>query len=562
MIHCHISFPNPLTHLIHVELRFDNIQGNELDLILPYWRPGKYEKACFSKNILGFIVIDDNNEVLNYAKTKSNIWTIQTKNNSSLSIKYLYYANKMDAGNSVVNEELLYINFINCIMYTNTHENEPITLRLDIPRPYDVACTLARDYDNGFHADNYQQLVDAPLIACERLKKLEYKVNETLFSIVIMGNCPLSDQTLLADFKKFTQVQIDKMNGFPCSHYSFILLSLDYKHYHGVEHQNSTVLVLGPNDKSNGSYRENLIGVASHELFHAWNVTRIRPAEMSPYQFENETITDTGFITEGFTTYFGDLFLVQCGIFSQVEYFKEINKLLKRHFENYGRFENSLIASSRNLWVDGYQNIYPPKKVSIYVKGALCALILDVTIQSESKGKYSLIDAIKIMMERHGVEKGGYTKMQIYELLQELTNSLEDLLPSLYDSTDDLLPLLEKIVDEVGCELNQIEHPDPFTSRLGILYIDNKISAIAPNSLSASLLSVGDELITLNEKPFTSSVVSHTGPNHLVIKRNSKTINISIKSEKETYYYSYQIDKMRNATPTQLKKLSCWLGNN
>ncbi len=140
----------------------------------------------------------------------------------------------------------------------------------------------------------------------------------------------------------FASIQQDVMGPFPFDEYHFLLQFLPYKHYHGVEHFNSTVITLGPREEiDNGTLYEQFLGVCSHELFHAWNVCRMRPAKLLPYDFSRENFFETGFIAEGFTTYYGDLFLVRSGVITKDDYLRRLNKYIKRHFDNGGRFHRS-----------------------------------------------------------------------------------------------------------------------------------------------------------------------------------------------------------------------------
>lgn len=563
MIDCHISFPNPLTHLLHIELKFDVSNLSLVDFILPSWRPGRYELASFVENIQRFKPMDETGQSLQWEKTRPNIWTVESGDSKKITISYQHYANKMDAGNSVLDDRQIYINFINCILYSKTHSEVSINLSIDIPQEYLVSCSLEQTAVGSFQANDYLQLVDSPLLASSDLKILKYAVEDYNFSIAILGDCPFSDEKIIEDFKKFTVSQIAIMGGFPTQQYDFIVQSLDYTHYHGVEHQNSTILVLGPNDEAHkDAYYEKLMGVASHELFHTWNVTRIRPKEMSPYQFDKETITKTGFVTEGFTTYYGDLFLKQSGVFNQPEYFKELNTLFDRHFENYGRLESTLIQSSQNLWVDGYKNLFPSKKVSIYVKGALCALILDLTIRKNTNNDASLIDVVKKMYEKHTYQQGGYTQQQVYEILQHIGGAgIKPLLHTLFETTDSLDDHLKEVLKTVGCELKPKVHVNELTSKIGIKWQGNKITEIAPGSHTEEYLSVGDEILALNSVQFKDEEISIYNQNKFKIKRGARTFDIIVPTTASAYYNSYKIEVQKNASQEQLKNLSLWLGN-
>lgn len=146
------------------------------------------------------------------------------------------------------------------------------------------------------------------------------------------------------------------------------------------------MIVLGPDDEGEGLYTD-LLGVSSHELFHAWNIIRIRPQELLPYDFTKENYFTTCFVAEGVTTYYGDLFLRRSGIFDDVAYYRELQVYMKRHFENNRDAQQSLAESSWDLWLDGYEKGIPKRKVSVYHKGALVALILDITIRKNHQHK-------------------------------------------------------------------------------------------------------------------------------------------------------------------------------
>jgi predicted metalloprotease with PDZ domain len=375
-----------------------------------------------------------------------------------------------------------------------------------------------------------------------------------------MGDHPLENQSVIHDFEKFTRDQINTMNGFPAKEYHFLIQSLDYKHYHGVEHQNSTVLVLGPNKEENKeAYFEKLMGVASHELFHTWNVTRIRPKEMSPYHYADEINFETGFVAEGFTTYYGDYFLKTSGVFSEEQYFKELNTLFKRHFENYGRFNSSLIESSRNLWANGYKIKVPSEKVSIYVKGAISSLILDLNIRKETNHKSTLIDVIQELYEKHTFEKGGYSKSDVFKVFQKIAGeNILDLAKSLIEGRAPIELYLKEALDFVGCEILKKNHENHFTSFTGAKLIDAKVVEIAPNSPAEKLLSIDDEI--LNPKiEVLKDLVLKDYKIRLTILRRSKKLGITIPIQKKTYFDTFVIQTLKNVNDEQLINKRMWL---
>ncbi|PIB34073.1 hypothetical protein BFP72_00835 [Reichenbachiella sp. 5M10] len=557
MIFCHISFKNPHSHFANIKIKFANLTKGPQEFTLPAWRPGRYELDPFTDHIFRFGVSDEAGRPLAWRKTTPNTWIVDNPSTQALTLRYDYYAFKMDAGNSLVDKQQVYLNFINCIFYQVGRMDLPYTVSLDLPKDYLIACALGTR--PTLQASSYHQLVDSPVFASTKLRDLTYTIDGHEFHLTFQGEHPLDETKLLADFYQFTRVQMQAMGGFPCQVYRFLVQSLDYTHYHGVEHEDSTVLVLGPNTPdTHDNYREMLLGVASHELFHAWNVTRIRPAEMSPYDFSKEVLFDTGFVAEGFTTYYGDLFLRQSGVFSHQAYYKEINTLLLRHFQNYGRFESSLLESSQNLWVDGYQKSTPSKKVSIYVKGALVSMILDIQIRQSTTSQHSLIDVIQQMYALHRYEQGGYTLSDVYALIGKIGGEhVLTLARELVETTTPIESILQQTLALVGCSLVSEPHSNEFTAKTGILLDRNRIIDIAPKSIAYQVVSIGDTLTHINGTLLEEDwEISDT-----TVLTLADGSTLTLPSSTETYYSYYSIvdDPAADTLQNSLKKE--WLGD-
>lgn len=360
-----ISAEKAYTHFITIQIKIETSSREKVTLQLPAWRPGRYELANYAKNIQTFNVWDENGKQLSYTKPGKDSWGIDTQKTNSIVVAYKYFAKQMDAGGSFVDEAICYLNFINCLLYEESTINEPCSLKLDINKEFSVACGI-EPKDLYLKASSYYELADSPLIAAKNLQVYTYESHETTFKIWIHGNVAKSQEKLLNDFKRFTEKQLELFGEFPEKEYHFLLHILPYPHYHGVEHAKSTVITLGPASRfEEKDFYSNLVGISSHELFHAWNVCKIRPKELMPYNFQRETYFDTGYVAEGYTTYYGDLILARAGVYTVEEYFAELNILFKRHFENFGRQNKSLAESSIDLWLDGYVAGIPNRKVSI-----------------------------------------------------------------------------------------------------------------------------------------------------------------------------------------------------
>lgn len=416
---------NKSSHLIDVECELKNVASDSIELQLPAWRPGRYELQNFAKNIQAFEVFDEKNNLLESKKISKDRWKINTKGISSITAKYNYYANVINAGSSFVDENVLYVNPVNLCIYAEGRIDESCILELQITDNQQIA-GLSSDANNKntFRFNDFYHLADSPFIVSSNLKHDFYSIGKIKFNLWFEGNISREYlKQIKVDFKKFTQQQIKLFSNFPEKEYHFITWVLPVPYYHGVEHRNSTMQVLGPDSQNFTELYIDLLGLASHELFHTWNICKLRPAELLPYDFTKENYFETCFIAEGITTYYGDLMLYRSGVFDKSQYLKELEAYYKRHFDNADRASQSLTESSWDLWLDGYSQSIPDRKVSVYHKGAIAAQILDLHIQQKFDKTRSLDNVMQLMWQRFGKSKNGtpllgYT-MQDYKIICE-----------------------------------------------------------------------------------------------------------------------------------------------
>ena len=457
----YVITPKPDKNLLHVHLTISAIENATLELQLPAWRPGRYELANYAKNMLDLQVVNDRNESLTVRKITKDRWLVHPQGAEAVTVSYSYYAHQMDAGNSWVAAQFVNINFINCLLYAEGHQDEACQVHLHLPEGYKIACGLPQSRPGVMEAESYYRLVDSPLIASLSIHHRAYEVEGHRFHVWVQGNVHFDWDKLLHDFRSFTQAQMRMMGGFPCPEYHFLLHALDIQHYHGVEHWNSTVMTLGPAEKIGSELFPELVGLASHELFHIWNVIRIRPAELLPYDFSRENYFPTGYVAEGLTTYYGDLLLARSGFFTPAQYLAELNRTLNRHFMHSNNAALSLMQSSFDLWVDGYTAGVPGRKVSIYHKGALAALILDLEIRQMTRDEKSLDDVVRRLWERHGQRNIGYNHHDYIAAAEEVAGkSLTDYFAQCIEGTAPLQERLAQALRHVGCGLEIVDLPD------------------------------------------------------------------------------------------------------
>jgi predicted metalloprotease with PDZ domain len=454
-MHYLISSPHPESRFLEIQYTIEAIHSDTIEVQLPAWRPGRYELQNFAKNIRTFAATDDKGNSISFQKITKDRWRLYTAGRKSLVITYTYYANQQNAGSSYVDPALVYLNFINFCLYTEGRIHEACRVTLNIPKNFSIACGLSEISHHRFQADDFYHLVDSPLLASANLQHLHFQSHGIPFHIWFQGVTHFDNEKLVRDFKAFTDLQIETMGSFPEKDYHFLNLILPTAFYHGVEHRNSTMIVLGPHDEGENLYTD-LLGVSAHELFHAWNVVRIRPKELLPYDLTRENYFTTCFVAEGCTTYYGDLFLRRSGVFDDAAYLKELHVYMKRHFEQAGNASLSLTESSFDLWLDGYEAGIPQRKVSVYQKGALAALILDLYLRRISDHQRSLDTVMRLMWERFGIPLIGYTYEDYVSVVEEVA---EHPLPWYWDECiNGIVPLVARLNEAlafVGLEMSQ-----------------------------------------------------------------------------------------------------------
>jgi predicted metalloprotease with PDZ domain len=555
-------------HFITIELTINVKNPGKIKLQLPAWRPGRYELANYAKNVRNFSAYDQDGNELVYAKTTKDLWDIETQNAQNIKVLYTYFAKQMDAGGSFVDEEICYLNFINCLLYQEESINDPCKLRLEINSAYKIACGL-EVLNNSIHASSYYELADSPLIAAEKLMLHSYESHNTIFNIWVHGKVSENQDNLIKDFKKFTQKQCELFGEFPESSYHFLIHILPYPHYHGVEHAKSTVITLGPDSSFNEKeFYSNLLGISSHELFHAWNVCKIRPLALMPYNFKQENYFDTGYVAEGFTTYYGDLMLARAGVYSVDEYFAELNVLLKRHYENFGRKNKSLAESSIDLWLDGYVAGVPNRKVSIYVKGAVIALLIDLWIRESTTQEKSLDDVLRQMWQNFGKTQKGYMSSDIKALLDLVSEKdSEDIFTKYIYGTEDEEHELSILLNTIGCEVlktpNILDHERTFGFRVNEEIGNPIVLLIVPASPASKVLVEGDQITHVNNQTIEGKslieLIKGKAEVELKVFRAHKTHTLVLKKDEITWLPNYTVRKKENASEAEKTNFSKWI---
>ena len=572
MITYHISCSLPSSQYLIFRMKICDIDQNALKLRLAAWRPGRYELGNFAKNIRYIKVYDIQGNELKVSKTHRECWEVQTKGNQEIVVNYEYYAGVLNAGSTFLDESQVYINPVNCFLFVEGKEHLPCEMYLDVPSHYRIATGLKVISENPYilTARNFDELADRPLIASPTLKHHLFEVQKLKVHLWFQGECKPDFIRLENDFSRFISEQILAFDEFPEPEYHFLFQITPHKSYHGVEHENSTVCMIGPTYQVFKESYVDFLGLSSHEFYHSWNIKKIRPAEMMPYDFTKENYFRTGYVAEGVTTYMGDIMLYRSRVFSQAQYFETLHELLKKHFHNYARLSMPVSEASFDMWIDGYEPGVPYRKTSIYTEGALLALMTDILLIEKTAGAYRLDDVMRRLYFEFACNGKGYTSDDYKQIIEQISAERWDTFFENYVfGSKDFEPILRSTLLKAGLELQVTPSKELYERNYGIKLEDSgKITQLAPDSPALRAgMQVGEVIATINGFSINGNTKAwfeyfHGELLHLRTKTPDNRVRmIELLPEENNFYPDYTVKVVADPSNGQIELFEKWTKN-
>ncbi|MGY6558059.1 MAG: M61 family metallopeptidase [Nitritalea sp.] len=479
------------------------------------WRPGRYSAAHYGQYLRGMRAFtlgpEGQKKEICIAKTSKNSWELHLEVETELTLTYAYHAAVLDAGSCWVDENLFYLNFAPLLLWHADLEELPYVLQLPVRAEEKVATALKEvDAEKGrWEAKDYQQLIDSPVLISKKLQSYSYIEGETTFYLHLYGPEQTPSSDLLSTFQAFTARQVHDFGSFPVRNYHFIILLLPFPKYHGVEHQASTVITLGPQEQlKSPAGQELLAGISSHELYHAWNVCSIRPAALRPYRLHQEVHLREGLFLEGVTTYMGDLYLKKSGFLSADAYLDTLARRFEKQGLSAGWRYQSIAQASEDLWLDGYTEGSPDRKINIYLYGSLLALGLDLLLLEAGE---SLPLFMRQLWETYGHPEKGYVYADLLAALRAKSPELDTYVASYIEKAgQNVIPfLLQQLDRSMGIYFQPVPAVDPLL-RLGIhATAEGHVRYLHPDSEAYARLRIGDQVQLLSEQ----------GPHEIQVQR-------------------------------------------
>ncbi|ACL23255.1 peptidase M61 domain protein [Chloroflexus aggregans DSM 9485] len=412
MITYTIAMPVPHSHLFHVHITIQRTETGDVQLSLPAWTPGSYMIREFARHVQEFQATDGAGVRLPWHKVRKDSWIVQAGAATHVIVSYKVYAFDLTVRTSHLDGTHGYFNGANVFMYVHDHTREPLILHVDPQPGWQVTTGLtplppdpAYPQRASFQAADYDELVDCP-VECGTHRLLTFTVDDVPHRIAIWGHGNEDEARLLADTKRIVEVQRALFGSLPYHDYTFILHLTDGRGG-GLEHRNSATNMVDRWTFTN--QYERYLSLTSHELFHAWNVKRLRPAVLGPFDYQQENYTRLLWLMEGATSYYDELLLVRAGLMSEERYLQKLADKIVQLQQQPGRRLQSLEQSSFDAWIKFYR---PDENsinssISYYLKGALVCWMFDMAIRAQTDGERSFDDVMRYLYQRYPVEGPG-----------------------------------------------------------------------------------------------------------------------------------------------------------
>jgi predicted metalloprotease with PDZ domain len=403
----------PYTHLLEVEMRLNAARlPAQVNLVMPVWTPGSYLVREFARHVQDFAAEDAAGRALPWTKTNKNTWHVETSGAREVRVRYSVYANELTVRTSELNDRHAFWNNANLLMYPDGHLGAPSTLRVEPFGGWKIATGLPAAPGapaNTFRAENFDVLYDSPFLASD-FSILPFEVAGVPHRVVVDGRGQYDAERLRRDVQRIVEAEVALMRDTPYRDYTFLLM-LDDKGGGGLEHLNSTALTAKRFGFSTAEGWRAVHTLFAHEFFHLWNVKRIRPDALGPFDYTRENYTRLLWAAEGLTSYYENVFVRRAGLMNDRQYLDTLAREIQTMQNTPGRLEQSAEESSFDAWIKHYR---PDENtvnsaISYYDKGSLVGLLLDLEIRRRSDGARSLDDVMRALYEEFAKRGRNYT---------------------------------------------------------------------------------------------------------------------------------------------------------
>lgn len=454
-----ISFDNAVHHEAIVKATFPEVKSKTLRVQMSRSSPGRYAIHEFAKNVYGFKATNGAGEPLEVKRDDPYSWII-TNTDGTINVEYILFANRGGGTYSQVDLTHAHLNIPATFMYAETLQERPIEITFDARKDlnWKVATQLKHKEDNTFSAPNLYYFMDSPT-EISNFREREFKVDGQTIKFVLHDPDPESDFDTYWEKVKAIVLQEKAVFGelptYDFGEYTFLACYAPNVSGDGMEHRNSTILT-DTETLANGGMTGN-IGTVSHEYFHSWNVERIRPADLEPFQFNQANMSDCLWFAEGFTSYYTNLILERAGVISAEDYVNGLNGTFNYVWNSPAlQYFNPIEMSNQAPFVDAATSVDPVNRenmfISYYSYGSVLGLALDLSLREKN---LNLDEFMQLMWKRFGKTKVAYTVKDIEATLGDYAGAAfaQDFFGKYIYKSE--MPDYKNLFEQVGLQLDR-----------------------------------------------------------------------------------------------------------
>ncbi len=435
-----LRFPAPHTHYVEIEAAIPTGGRPQVEVYKATWTPGSYLIREYGRHVEA-VSANAGGKPLSVVKSTKNRWRITTGGAASVSLRYKVYGREMTVRNNWIESAFAMINGAPTFITLVERAARPHEVRVELPSAWkrvETALIPIAGSANAFRAEDFDTLVDSPIVIGNPVTR-EFTVDGKRHVLLFEGDTALVDaDTAVADVQKIVQAGRDVMGSLPYPHYYFMTMVTEQSG--ALEHKNSYLGMTGRFvTRTRGAYM-GWLGTLAHEYFHAWNVKRLQPVELGPFDYENENYVKTLWVAEGFTDYYADILPRRGGVSTADEFLNGLTSHIEQVQSTPGRLVTPVDMASFDTWIKQYRPDENTANTSInyYPKGAVIAFLLDAKIRKATNGARTLDTGMQWAMQRYSGDKG-YTPAQFYTVMSEAAGvDLKDWFARVAESTEEL----------------------------------------------------------------------------------------------------------------------------
>ncbi len=436
-----ISMPQPVTHYFHVQIDLTDVAAVYIDVRMPAWSPGRYLIRNFARNVRDFSA-KGKGEGLRSRKIDQHTWRIDTKGQSQITIHYKVYGNNLAGDFSQLNDFHAFLDGGSLYMYIVGHKPDPVRLTVVPPDDWMILSSAGELGQTEFTFPNYDLMID-DLVQLGVFFVERFKIENTEYRVCILNN---GEREPIPEFvekvHKMQQTVVEMLGPLDTECYTYFYHFLpDSRDSAGMEHLNCCQLTRKHDISDTGTLMDWTLWVTAHELTHAWNVKRLRPKELGPWDYQEEAWTPLLWLAEGGTNYFAHMIITRSGVWTKEKLYERLQNDIQDFRNSPARFQRSPEQASYDtfLWQrlgDTYgESNWENTWLSYYLTGQLVSMCIDFEIRHQTKNQKTFEDFFRLLYQRCYEEaesdsyyfKGrAYTTKDVLKALEDTTGTRWD----------------------------------------------------------------------------------------------------------------------------------------